>query len=122
MNASGTLHHSGDVVVLFLSFLNSISLPFVLSPPPTILLLPPGSLIKTNATVGYHFCAKARRGWWDHIFLLLLFDDVILFSSEIDLSLMGSVYLSSPFSLSPLFPLSAGPGEWSGLSSTVTLQ
>lgn len=34
----------------------------------------------------------------DHIFLFLLFDDVILFSSEIDLSLMALfTYLLSPF-------------------------
>lgn len=33
--------------------------------------------------------APGPQGLQDHIFLFLLFDDVILFSSEIDLSLMA---------------------------------
>lgn len=44
------------------------------------------------------------KGLRDHIFLFLLFDDVILFSSEIDLSLMVlfTYPLFSPFPIPPV--------------------
>lgn len=53
------------------------------------------------------------QGLQDHIFLFLLFDDVILFSSEIDLSLMA--LFTQPPSSTVLYSLLCKGGEDGGL-------
>lgn len=92
---------SEEDAAVFVSTVFLILFPF--SHLPTTLSLPQGRLIKTNAIAGYHCYAGAQRAAGSY-FSFSLVDDVILFSSEIDLSLMA--LFTYPFF--PLFPIPFG--------------
>lgn len=98
---------SKEGVILFVSIV--FFFPFLFSLPSHHRALPP--LRRTDKDKCHSRLSLLRRGpkgLQDHIFLFLLFDDVILFSSEIDLSLMALFTHPLSFPPFPLFPLCWG--------------